>query len=181
MKAIRTVLLSLLLFLAHGCNQQPVSPIAALRAAAEKGDPVAQYKLASSYAHGKGVGRDEAEAVRWYRKAAESGYARSQYRLATMYATGEGVKTDMETAATWYRRAADQAVGNAQFRLGMLYASGKGVTKDVVAAYQWLALSKANTPESSNQLRSLEKEMTPGQIGDAQRAADQWRTTHPRK
>jgi len=44
-----------------------------LKALAEKGDAIAQYNLGVMYDEGKGVEKDEKEAVKWYRKAAEQG------------------------------------------------------------------------------------------------------------
>ena len=46
------------------------------------------------YVNGRGVLKDEAEAVRWYRLAAEQGHAGAQYNLGLMHAKGEGVLKD---------------------------------------------------------------------------------------
>ena len=43
--------------------------------AAEQGNESAQYNLGNMYANGRGVPKDDAEAVRWYRLVAEQGYA----------------------------------------------------------------------------------------------------------
>ena len=43
--------------------------------AAKRGNVRAQYDVGESYAWGKGVKQDHAEAVKWFRKAAEQGYA----------------------------------------------------------------------------------------------------------
>ena len=56
------------------------------RLAAEQGDASAQYNLGVMYAKGRGVLKDEAEAVRWYRLAAEQGDAYAQNNLGVMYA-----------------------------------------------------------------------------------------------
>src|SRR5205807_420797 len=45
------------------------------------GDAKAQYGLGFMYREGRGVPRDDAEAVRWYRKAAEQGDAMAQHAL----------------------------------------------------------------------------------------------------
>ena len=57
------------------------------------------------YAEGKGVSKDEAEAVRWYRLAADQGHAEAQYFLGIMYADGRGVSKDEAEAVRWYRLA----------------------------------------------------------------------------
>src|SRR5690242_6927708 len=75
---------------------------------AQKGDAQAQTLIASMYADGKGVDRDEAKAFEWYSKAAEQHVARAQHALGVMYENGEGVVRDDAAAAEWYRDAADQ-------------------------------------------------------------------------
>jgi len=45
------------------------------RAKAEQGDAEAQFNVGACYDNGTGVGKDEAEAVKWYRKAAQQGLA----------------------------------------------------------------------------------------------------------
>ena len=52
--------------------------LAELRGRAEKGEVSAQYFLGLIYANGRGVAKDEVEAVKWYRKAAEQGDADAQ-------------------------------------------------------------------------------------------------------
>ena len=45
-----------------------------LRPLAEQGVPVAQFQLGNMYRLGKGVPKNDAEAVKWWRKAAEQGH-----------------------------------------------------------------------------------------------------------
>ena len=66
------------------------------------------------YADGRGVPRDDAQAVRWYRKAADQDYPPAQYSLGVMYANGRGVPRDDSHAMTWYRKAAEQGYVPAQ-------------------------------------------------------------------
>ena len=73
----------------------------AVRQAADQGDAEAQNNLGLRYANGKGVLKDDAEAVRWYRLAAEQGQADAQYGLGIMYATGRGVLKDSVLAHMW--------------------------------------------------------------------------------
>ena len=68
---------------------------------------------------GKGVRRDDAEAVRWYRLAAEQGVASAQHNLGIMYETGRGgVRQSYAEAVRWYRQAAEHGHANAQYILG---------------------------------------------------------------
>lgn len=79
-----------------------------LRERAERGNPVAQYTLGYYYEQGWGVGRDYAEAARWYGRSAAQGYAAAQNRLGDYYYNGCGVPQDYGKAVEWYGRAATQ-------------------------------------------------------------------------
>ena len=111
--------------------------LAELREAAKQGYARAQYNLGVMYAHGNGVPKDEAEAVRWYRRAAEQEYAYAQSDLGVMYATGRGVPKDEAEAVRWYRKAAEQGYAQAQYNLGLMYANGSGVPTDEAEAVRW--------------------------------------------
>ncbi len=72
---------------------------------AEQGNARAQYNLALMYANGKGVLKDDKEAIKWFTKAAEQGDADAQYNLGWMYANGEGVLKDLSKAKYWIKKA----------------------------------------------------------------------------
>jgi hypothetical protein len=58
--------------------------------------------------NGRGVAKDEAEAVRWYRLAAAEGNADAQYYLGFMFQHGRGVAHDNVEAVRWFHLAAAQ-------------------------------------------------------------------------
>ena len=124
------------------------------------------------YDNGRGVFRDDAEAMRWYRLAADQGYARAQNNLGNMYVNGEGVAKDYEEAALWYRLAAEQGFAIGQYNLGSMSARGEGIPKDITAAHMWWIIASANGDEDARKASDIiEKEMTPEQITDAERQA----------
>jgi TPR repeat protein len=53
-----------------------------------------QYILGHYYAQGKGVVKDEVEAVKWFRKAADQGDELAQFHLGICYANGTGILKD---------------------------------------------------------------------------------------
>jgi hypothetical protein len=116
------------------------------RALAEKGDPVAQYRLGDLYAEGKGVVQDDATAMTWFQRSANQGNAAAQYNVGASYAEGLGVARDDGEAAKWFRRAAEQGMAFAQLNLGLLYAAGRGVPQDNVEAMKWLGLAVIALP-----------------------------------
>ena len=73
----------------------------ALIAKAEQGDAEAQSLLGLMYDNGRGVLKDDKEAVKWWRKAAEQGDAIAQYNLGLSYVLGDGVPKDLVNAYAW--------------------------------------------------------------------------------
>jgi len=120
---------------------QPPSEVARLTKLADQGDAGAQFNLGVMYANGRGVAKDDAEAVKWFRLTAEQGNARAQFNLGVMYDNGRGVAKDAAEAVKWYRLAADQGDAGAQFSLGVMYAKGEGVPKDDAEAVKWYRLA----------------------------------------
>jgi TPR repeat protein len=122
------------------------------KAKAEKGDAEAQFKLGYLYDLGRGVVKDEAEAVNWYRKAADQGYANAQAGLGRMYSNGLGVAKDEVEALKWYRKSADQGNPFAQVSLGLAYELGSGVAKDEAESVKWYrkAADQGFGPAQSN-------------------------------
>ena len=104
---------------------------------AKQGNVYAQYNLGLMYDLGKGVAKDEVQAVAWYQKAAEQDYASAQFNLGLIYNLGKGVAKDDQTAVKWYQKAAEQGIADAQYSLGLMYANGRGVAKDEVQAAVW--------------------------------------------
>ncbi len=96
-----------------------------IKAEAEKGDAVAQFKLGWMYDTGQGVEKDYAEVVKWYRKAADQGHAGAQHELGDMYYASKGVEKDSVEAVKWYRKAAEQGYAKAQNILGVMYRQGQ--------------------------------------------------------
>jgi TPR repeat protein len=148
---------------------------------ADNGDAIAQLILGDMYRTGRGVPKNDAEAVVWYRKAADQGYARAQLNLGFMYANGLGVPKDFGECMKWYRLAADQGYAHAQYNLGLMYANAQGVPQDPVMAYMWFNLSAAQGYQNAAKDRDLVVPlMTPQQIAEALKLAREWKpTTHP--
>jgi exopolysaccharide production negative regulator len=127
----------------------------ALEYAAERGVLGAQLKLASLYAVGDGVKKDDAKAFYFYQQIANqradispvspvSKYvAESFVALGNYYLKGipsAGLLRDPSRAANLYRHAASYfGDADAQYALARLYLDGDGVEKNVGLAINWLA------------------------------------------
>ena len=62
-----------------------------LWAKAKAGDADSEFRLGVSYTIGRGVAKDEVEAVKWFRKAAEQNYGAAQFNLGLSYEYGQGL------------------------------------------------------------------------------------------
>ena len=105
---------------------------------AQQGDASAQTHLGVMYRDGRGVPRDDQQAVEWFRKAAEQGNALGQANLGFMYERGRGARQDDRQAVQWFRKAAEQGNALGQANLGFMYRTGRGgLPQDDQQAINW--------------------------------------------
>jgi TPR repeat protein len=143
---------------------------------AEQGDALAQYNLGLLYDNGRGVQKDYAQARQWYEKAAAQGRADAQVNLGILYDYGRSIPQDFKKAVYWYRLSAKQGNDLAQRRLGLMYERGDGVERDIVQAYMWYILGTAGgAGRGAARKDALTKQMTPEQIAEAQKLAQEWK------
>ncbi|GMU91321.1 MAG: hypothetical protein AMXMBFR4_03790 [Candidatus Hydrogenedentota bacterium] len=162
-----------------GVPKDPAAVVEWFRRAAEQGHAQAQMSLAGIHAEGRGVEQDLAEAAKWYRKAAEQGVAEGQFMLGHAYYSGRGVQQDLEEARKWYGLAAEQGLAEGQAGLAWMYYKGRGLDPDPVRAYMWCILSADGGIEgAADMIESMNKEMTPEQIAEARRLAEDWKAGH---
>jgi|SRR5579872_126250 len=159
-------------------KDRPASERWLLRAA-EQGDAEAQLWLGLAYEENWYGTTDYQLAAKWYAKAADQGQPDAQVSLGQMYKDGRGVEQSYRMAAEWYRKAAEhvpdfEGAGQGRNELALLYMDGLGVPKDYVLAYMWLSVANLK-----QECAMLQAEMTPAQISEAQRMAEQWKAAHP--
>lgn len=149
------------------------------RPLAEQGHARAQYLVGSMYEYGRGVGRNDVEALKWYRKAAEQDIARAQYRFGVLLDNGWGTARNDEEAVRWYAMAAEQGHALAQHDLAFMYAAGTGVPQDQVRAYMWLKIAVARGNDlMGKHLNHVAGQMSAVQIGKAEDLAVEWLERH---
>jgi localization factor PodJL len=110
---------------------------AALRVAANKGDPGAAFEIGVRYAEGRGITSDYAEAMKWYERASQGGIVPATFRLGALYEKGLGAKKDIETARRYYMQAAEKGSAKAMHNLAVLDADGGGAGPNYKGAAQW--------------------------------------------
>ena len=107
----------------------------AVRAAAVKGDVIAQFSLGSFLYYSAD---DTAQAVDWFRKAAERQHPPAEFQMGQLYDFGFGVAQNDGEALAWYRRAAGHGSAPAQRAVGDFYQKGRAVTAaDPSEAARW--------------------------------------------
>jgi TPR repeat protein len=153
----------------------------ALLLKAQHGDIGAQFWLGAGYEQGWLGKANFQEALKWLRKAAARGNADAQVSLGQMYADGEGVHQNYTLAAKCYRKAAEHVrdfggAGQGRNDLGLLYLDGLGVPKDYVQAYMWFRLADFET-----NLSYAKAQMTPAQVLQGERMAEEWKSHHPER
>ena len=107
------------------------------RRRAEAGSAEARAALAEALRDGRGVDRDDVEAVRLFRMAADQGSARGMVGLGTMHTLGRGgAAWDPAEAAALYRKAAEAGSAEGRARLAVRHHQGSGVARDRTRAYE---------------------------------------------
>jgi TPR repeat protein len=102
-----------------------------------------------------------------------------------MYEHGMGVDQDDARAASWYRKAAELGDPRSQFTTSIMYYKGQGVPQDRVEAAKWWTLAMMNGGAVAEMVRlsveSAQSKMTPEQIAEGERRAQDWLTAHQAK
>ncbi len=138
------------------------APIETVRAAAEKGEAVAQFWLGWRYVRGLGVARSRDEAERWMRSAADQGLVAAQYQMGLMAELeptrpGQVVTGNYAVAAEWFQKAAAGDHPEAMLRLGDLYYYGK------------LGYNYAEAAKWFRRAAELGQRQAPGRLGNLYR------------
>jgi uncharacterized protein len=165
-------------YVGDGVPRDYAQAVVWFRKAAEHGLPDAQVDLGLMYGMGLGVAPDESQLLAWCERAAAQGHVPATDILAVMYEEGRGVPKDFAKAVKWRRVGAERGDAGAQFQLGLLCAE-RGTPADLVEAFTWidLAASRTSGEQSTRYAESrdeIARRMTPGQIADAQRLAQEW-------
>ena len=149
---------------------------------AEMGIAVAQYNLGNMYDEGVGIPKDGKKAMEWFQKSADQEYAKAQHALGFRYYYGEGVPKDNKEAVKWFLRASMQGHAFAQGILGVMCDMGEGVPKNSTSAYVWCNISALNGHMGSLRYKNniLAKKMSPVQIAEAQRLANEMIKKNPK-
>ncbi len=147
--------------------------------AAESGDAQAASNLGYMYEYGKGMPKNQNEAIKWYKKASDGGIAEAQNNLGYIYANGKGVPKDLPQAVILYSKAAEKGLAEAQYNLGVMYTNELATQVDYVKAYMWANLAASKNNQNAVRMRDmLEKNLPTEQIVAGQRLSKEWMERH---
>lgn len=95
--------------------------------------------------------------------------------LSTLVLILSSCKTPEEKAANKALVSAEQGAALAQYKLGKMYATGEGVIKNMTYAHMWVnfADTQGLGDTASEYKNELEKQMTPSQIEEAEKLAEE--------
>jgi len=115
---------------------------------AEKGDPVAEYKLAECYKANDSV--KSAVSFKWFKKAAGQGLPEAEFEVGECYYNGAGVKKNRKYAFKWYGFAAVKDYSPAYLKLAQCYDKAQGTAKNIKEAVKWYvkAADEANDAQA---------------------------------
>lgn len=116
-------------------DESPEDP-QSLRAKAAKGDPAAQLELAIALRDGKGIAKNDAEAMKWAHQAADQGNADAQDFVGFAYLRGAVVKRNTALAFAYFKEAAAESA-QAAFNLGQCYFGAQGTEQDCAKGIEW--------------------------------------------
>lgn len=129
---------------------------------AKRGDPEAQLNLGFLYATGRGVARDQEEALRWYQSSAEGGNAlaletlsiidasladairrelASRDRVAKSAGTSSALSDARAEDFDELKSLAEGGDAIAQAKLAYLYVSGRGAVRNIEAGTYWYQIA----------------------------------------
>jgi hypothetical protein len=151
-------------------GQSPTPDLIAIKAAAEGGNPKAQYDYAKAIPYPRMT-----EQVDWYLKSARAGYAPAQDALGNYFLTQVFDQrtriANMRQSVLWSSRAAYQGVMWSQARIAGYYRKGEVLPRDLVAAYVWYRVAEEASPlqlSYRGELNQLITEMSSAEIAAAE-------------
>jgi TPR repeat protein len=136
--------LGLVVLICIGCKQSNSKVVtdftqmtfAEVKAAADRGDPRAQFELGQRFYAGKGILKDSEAAVEWWQKSAAQKFPPAELDWGLAYLKGDGVPKDERKGLRLCHLAVDSGLPRAKEAMGMFYFLGAfGFPQDCTQAF----------------------------------------------
>jgi len=135
--------------------------------------PRAELLLGKLYYDGKWVPADAKQAQSHFQKAVGREVA-ADYYLGQIYRRGYLGQVYSQKALEHLLTAARNGQNSADFAIAQLFSQGKGTRPNLLNAYVFSQLAKAqNTPQATELAQTLEAQLPPAQLAEAQRLLQQ--------
>jgi uncharacterized protein len=161
-----------------GVSQDNSRALEFFRAAAERGDPLAAYKVGCYYAGQFGViTPDEGEALRYKLIAAEAGYMLAQLDVAIIHYQ----RAAYAEAVRWFEAAVHQGDSQSLYNLSVMYREGQGISPSRARTYAFFRLAHlasrgSISPGAQQQLDELSRDMSNSERAEAEQIGTTWVT-----
>ena len=136
LESLSLILVAMFLPFEALATDAPMTKINTLRQKAENGDPHAQFDLAVKLRDGKGVSKNDSEALRWAHQSADLGNADAMDFIGLAYLRGAVVERNTEIAFGYFKAAANESA-QAAFNLGQCYFGAQGTEQDCAKVLEW--------------------------------------------
>ena len=133
---LRTLPIILLIVSLMSLSTLSADDFAEIKSQAVGGDAKAQLELAIRYRDGKGVTKDDKQAMQWAHKAADAGNADAMDFVGFAYLRGAVIKRNPAIAIAYFKAAADDSA-QAAFNLGQCFFGAQGTEQDCPKALEW--------------------------------------------
>jgi TPR repeat protein len=133
---LRTIPVILLAVSLMSLSTVSADDFAEIKSRAVGGDVKAELELAIRYRDGKGVTKDDKQAMQWAHKAADAGNADAMDFVGFAYLRGAVIKRNPAIAIAYFKAAADDSA-QAAFNLGQCYFGAQGTEQDCPKAVEW--------------------------------------------
>lgn len=163
-----------------GIAADPTAAFRHMKAAADGGDPRAQWNVGMMLLNGDGVAQNPVVARQYVRQSAEGGHIDGMISMAVMLALGQGGAVDGAGSRRWYARAADAGSAHALRGLGMMLLIGEGGPADPVTGAAYLDLAAKAGDEFAPQLQQrLAAQIATLDPAAVEAAKGRWLREHP--
>jgi len=141
-----------------------------------------QFKIAYSYATGRGLTKDDKLAFYWSVKCAEQQDPECMFNVANCYLEGTGTEINLDSMLAWATRLAlldnpenlqlSGQITSARANLALIYYDGKIVKQDLIKSYMWYLIyneskrdfSVLAQQENMKNIKTIEMKLTQGDI-----------------
>ena len=139
----------------------------------------AQFKIAYSYAVGRGTTKNDGQAFYWALQCAKQGDPECMFNVVSCYQEGIGTDKNIDSTLVWATRLSilenpedlqlSGKITSARANLATMYRDGQNIPKDLMKSYMWFLIYNESKQDFSiliqqeniDAIKEVEKQLTP--------------------